>query len=139
MDEPSRTSAIDPVGPVIGAAGADFAVVEWRDDGETSRDFPVAPLHRHRQDHEAWYVLEGRLGFRLDDAELSASSGQVVWAQPGQAHTYWNDGDGSARYLLIASPRVFALIDAIHAASDRTPGGMRQLFDAHDADLLDAP
>ena len=39
-------------------------VAEWVDEGETSRDRPIAPLHLHRSEDEAWFVLEGRLGFR---------------------------------------------------------------------------
>ena len=31
--------------------------------GESSADRPIAPLHRHLADDEAWYVLEGTLGF----------------------------------------------------------------------------
>lgn len=136
MNEPSQTTASDLAAHAVAAAGAEFAVAEWRDDGETSRDVPVAPLHRHRHDHEAWYVLDGRLGFRLDDSEFEATTGQLVWAHPGQAHTYWNAGPEPARYLLIAAPRIFALIDAIHTTSDRSPDAMRRLFDGHEADLL---
>ena len=136
MNELSRAAANDLSTQVIAAAGAGFAMVEWRDDGETSRDYTVAPLHRHRQDHEAWYVRDGRLGFRLDSAQFQATPGQLVWAHPGQVHTYWNAGPGPARYLLIASPRIFTLIDAIHAASDRSSDAMRRLFAAHEADLL---
>jgi hypothetical protein len=38
------------------------SVEEWRDQGETSRERPIAPLHLHRSEDEAWYVLEGALG-----------------------------------------------------------------------------
>ena len=45
---------------------AGMVLVEWSDPGGvTSRDRPIAGLHVHHQDDEAWYVLQGRLGFQL--------------------------------------------------------------------------
>ena len=92
----------------------------------------IAPLHVHHADDEAWYVLAGRLGFRLDDEELSAGPGQAVLASRGVAHTFWNAGDEEARYLLVLTPRIAHLIDAIHA-----PGAdIAAAFAAHDSELL---
>jgi mannose-6-phosphate isomerase-like protein (cupin superfamily) len=47
----------------LGSPEGSFVVQEWRDEGETRRESPVAPLHVHHEEDEAWYVLEGRLGF----------------------------------------------------------------------------
>ena len=54
---------------VDGLAGDDFVLVEW-----TAEVGPhwIAPLHVHHADDEAWYVLEGELGFRLGDEEVIA-------------------------------------------------------------------
>jgi mannose-6-phosphate isomerase-like protein (cupin superfamily) len=43
-------------------------LVEWEASAERIGPLaPVAPLHVHHEDDEAWYVLEGALGFRLAD------------------------------------------------------------------------
>jgi mannose-6-phosphate isomerase-like protein (cupin superfamily) len=118
MDHPLRASA--------------FVVAEWRDRGETSAERPVAPLHVHRRDDEAWYVLEGRLGFRIGEAVLEAGVGEAVLAPKGVAHTYWNAGTGPARYLVVMTPRLAALIEELHE-----PGAdARAVFARHDSELL---
>ena len=94
----------------------------------------IAPLHLHHSDDEAWYVLAGRLGFRLGDEELTAEAGQAVLAPRGVPHTFWNAGQEEARYLLVMMPRIARLIDAIHA-----PGlDLAAEFAAHDSELLPA-
>jgi mannose-6-phosphate isomerase-like protein (cupin superfamily) len=69
----------DPLaGLTIGRKDGTFLVAEWVDEGETSRERPIAPLHLHRSEDEAWYVLEGRLGFRVGEDEVEAGAGGCV-------------------------------------------------------------
>ena len=42
-----------------------FVIADWTDPG-THPGRPIAGLHVHRSDDEAWIVLEGTLGFRVD-------------------------------------------------------------------------
>jgi len=92
----------------------------------------VAPLHRHLEDDEAWYVLEGRLGFCRGGERLLAAAGSAVLVPRGVAHTFWNAGPGRARYLILMSPRVAALVAALHE-----PGAdPRELFPRHASELL---
>jgi uncharacterized cupin superfamily protein len=125
------------VPPLIGdsISGSDFVVAEWVDDGESSAERPIAPLHRHHGDDEAWYVLEGTLGFiRGEEERLEAAAGSAVLVPRGVAHTYWNAGDSRARYLLVMTPRLAALIAALHepGAFDDVHG----LFRRFDSELL---
>lgn len=94
--------------------GSDFTIAEWVDNGETSADRPIAPLHRHLDDDEAWIVLEGRLGFIRGDERLEAGPGAAVLVPRGVAHAFWNAGDEPARYVIVMPPRVAALVAAIH-------------------------
>jgi mannose-6-phosphate isomerase-like protein (cupin superfamily) len=114
--------------------GNDFTLHEWADDGESSAARPIAPLHVHHADDEAWYVLEGVLGFVRGDERLEAPLGAAVLVPRGVAHTYWNAGPGRARYLLVLTPRIAALIAALHEpdAHDDLPG----LFRRFDSELL---
>lgn len=112
--------------------GSGFVLAEWRDGGETSAERPVAPLHVHDEDDEAWYVLEGRLGFRLGDEVVEVGEGEAVLARAGVAHTYWNAGDRPARYLIVMTPRIAALIDELH----RPGANPREVFARHRSTLL---
>ncbi len=62
------------------------------------------PLHRHAHEDEAWYVLEGQLRFRLDDALHRAPAGSFVYVPRGTPHCFQNDGDTPARILVLFTP-----------------------------------
>jgi uncharacterized cupin superfamily protein len=116
-------------GGSLGDPTSDFVIAEWRAEVGTHW---IAPLHVHHADDEAWYVLEGELGFRLGDREIIARAGSAVLASRGTPHTYWNAGDQEARYLLVMTPKIAKLIEAIHE-----PGAdMSREFKAHDSEFL---
>jgi mannose-6-phosphate isomerase-like protein (cupin superfamily) len=95
-------------------AGADFTIAEWIDEGESSAERPIAPRHVHYADDEAWYVLEGTLGFSRGDEQLEAPAGSAVLVPRGVVHTYWNAGGSRCRYLIVLTPRLTALIEGLH-------------------------
>jgi mannose-6-phosphate isomerase-like protein (cupin superfamily) len=123
-------AAAEPLaGRVLG--GTDFVVVEWTDSGGDPR--PLAPLHVHHRDDEAWYVLEGKLGFRLGDEQVEASAGSAVLVPRGRPHTFWNPAPETARYLLIMTPTIYRLIEAVHEPGERD---MAELFRSYDSELV---
>jgi len=128
----------DPLeGETIGHSDGSFLIAEWTDDGKYwGSKNPIAPLHRHLEEDEAWYVLEGRLGFRVAEEVVEVGAGGALLVPKGTAHTYWNASPTPCRYLLIMGPKTHALIGAIHAASDRSPEALRHLFAFHEAELL---
>jgi mannose-6-phosphate isomerase-like protein (cupin superfamily) len=79
------------VPPLLGTTieGTDFVLGDWVDRGETSAERPIAPLHRHFSDDEAWYVLDGALGFVRGDEQLEAPAGSAVLVPRGVAHAFW--------------------------------------------------
>ena len=126
-----------PVGPLssqeLGGADSDFVIVEWSDNGESEWEW-IAPMHIHHSDDEAWYVLEGSLRFRLGEETVEAGPGEAVLAPKGTPHAYGNANRGQrVRYVLVMTPRIRALIDALHA-----PGATDYpaIFRAHDSELL---
>ena len=124
-------------GSVIGSVTDDFVIAEWQDAGGVSPTPRfIAPLHLHRSDDEAWYVLEGVLFVRKGNEDVEVRAGSAILVPRGTPHTYWNPGPERARYLLIMAPRIYRLIQAIHATADRSPDKMRALFDQHDSDLI---
>jgi mannose-6-phosphate isomerase-like protein (cupin superfamily) len=116
-------------GNAIGSLDDNFVIVEWTAE---VGDHWIAPLHVHHEDDEAWYVLSGTLGFRLDDEEVEAHAGSAVLARRGTAHTFWNAGPGEARYLLVMTPRIARLVEEIHS-----PGAdVAAIFAAHKSLLV---
>jgi mannose-6-phosphate isomerase-like protein (cupin superfamily) len=82
----------------------------------------AAPLHRHSNEDEYSFVLEGRMGAQLGDDVVEAGVGDLVFKPRDQWHSFWNAGDEPCRILEIISPsgfeRYFAeLPEAIAAAA----------------------
>lgn len=109
-----------------------FVIVDWTDPG-THPGRQIAGLHLHRSDDEAWIVLAGRLGFRVDDQELEVAAGDSLLVTRGTPHSYWNAAAEPARYLLVMTPQIHRLIEALHAG-DRTD--FATIFEEHDSELL---
>jgi uncharacterized cupin superfamily protein len=110
-----------------------FVIADWTDPG-THPGRPIAGLHLHRADDEAWIVLEGRLGFRVGDAEREVPAGDSLLVPRGTPHSYWNPAPEPARYLLVMTPRIYQLIQALHGG-DRDD--YAQIFQEHESELLD--
>ena len=109
-----------------------FVIVDWTDPG-THPGRPIAGLHLHRSDDEAWLVLQGRLGFRVDDEEREVVAGESLLVTRGTPHSYWNPAPQLARYILVMTPRIHQLIEALHAG-ERTD--FATIFEEHDSELL---
>jgi mannose-6-phosphate isomerase-like protein (cupin superfamily) len=63
----------------------------------------AAPLHRHTNEDEYSYVLEGRLGAKLGEEVVYAEQEALVFKPRDQWHTFWNAGDGPCRIPEIIS------------------------------------
>ena len=90
------------------ASGRSFEIHEWRGSGPPT-------LHVHHADDEAWHVLEGELIFRYSDRTETAGPGTTVFVPAGVAHSYI--AAKGARYLIVLTPRLSALIAALQADS----------------------
>jgi quercetin dioxygenase-like cupin family protein len=62
------------------------------------------PPHIHSREIESFYILEGSLSFWLSDRKFTGSAGCLVIAPPGLTHTFKNEGDATARVLLLITP-----------------------------------
>src|SRR5438045_3917292 len=108
------------VGPADGKAGflGSIGVRFMIDGGEAGDRFSMvehpmspralaAPLHRHHNEDEYSFVIEGRMGALLGDEHLEAGPGDFVFKPRRHWHTFWNAGDEPARILEIISPAGF--------------------------------
>ena len=124
-------------GRTAGSADTQFVIAEWSDLGSPpGPPRPIAPLHVHHEDDEAWYVLEGVLAFQLGDHVVEAMAGTAVFAPRGLAHTYWNPRQEPARYLLIMTPTIRQLIADLHATDDHSAEAMRAIYQRYRSELL---
>lgn len=104
------TVSVADSGERFSATGASFCVQEWRGSGPPT-------LHVHHGDDEAWHVLEGSLHFRFADREIDVGAGGSVFVPAGVAHTYTAT---DARYLIVLTPRIAALIAELQQTRDRS-------------------
>jgi quercetin dioxygenase-like cupin family protein len=118
--------------------GSSISIVEWvAPPARAGEREYVAPFHRHFDDDEAWYVIEGRLGFYLDGEEIEVGPGGAAMARAGVVHTYWNAGTDEARYVLIMNTRIRALIAALHDEKLRAGRTTDEIFQDHRSELVD--
>jgi len=108
------------------AVGNSFEIHEWPGSGPST-------LHVHHSDDEAWHVLEGELTFRYSDRTETVGPGMTVFVPAGVAHTYTAEDD--ARYLIVLTPRLSALIAALHG--DRDPARQHEIYRRFDSELLE--
>lgn len=71
---------------------------------EGGGDRESAPYHMHTTVENVYFVLEGRLGIRLEDRDEFVEAGQGVFIPPDIPHAVWNAGEGEARLLEIYTP-----------------------------------
>jgi len=132
----SSTIATPLAGSVLGPAGSNFVIAEWNDAGAPPGPPRwIAPLHLHRKDDEAWYVVEGTLCVRVGKDVVEARAGSAVFVPRGTVHTYWNPGPGLVRYLIVMTSNIYALIQDIHAMKERSPAALAAVFEQHDSEL----
>jgi quercetin dioxygenase-like cupin family protein len=62
------------------------------------------PLHIHRLEDEAFWVLEGTVRFHVGDEEVTAGPGSYVFAPRDIPHSFIVEGDSAAHMLTLLSP-----------------------------------
>lgn len=115
-------------------AGSRLVVSEWEGDAAV---WPQAPLHLHREDDEAWYVLQGVLRFQVGDEVIRLGPGGSLVVPADTPHTFWIDEGAPARYVIVMTRQIAALIDAIHSAPDRSSVAMAALFERFGSQILE--
>ena len=124
-------------GNLLGTEGGQFVIAEWRDPGGVPGEKRlIAPTHVHHADDEAWYVLEGILMFRIGGEQVEAHAGSAVMVSRGNAHTFWNPSAHPARYVIVMTPNIHRLIQAIHAMPVRSREALAAVFEEHNSTLL---
>ena len=79
--------------------GGAFALVD-----ETARRGESVPLHRHDDDMESFYVLEGELTLFIGEVGTRAPAGTFAHVPGGTVHGFRVESE-TARYLILTTPR----------------------------------
>jgi quercetin dioxygenase-like cupin family protein len=79
------------------------------------------PLHVHRREDEAFYVIEGEIRFRRAQEEFVVGPGSWVWGPRDIPHTFKVESEHARALILI------------------TPGGFERMFEAGGVPLIHSP
>jgi quercetin dioxygenase-like cupin family protein len=71
----------------------------------------MPPSHRHGGNEEAYFVLEGRVEFRVEGDVFEGAPGTFVLVPVGESHTFGNTGDEPARVLVLHAPALDAYFE----------------------------
>lgn len=104
---------------------------------------PGPPLHRHRELHDAFYVLEGELTVHVQGETRVVGAGSFACFPPGVAHTFSNPGDAPVRFLNLNTPAGWEdyMRDLATAARSgpMTPERIAGVAAAYDIEVVSAP
>ena len=62
------------------------------------------PLHIHRREDEAFFIIEGRVRFQVGEQEIVAEAGSFVFAPRDVPHSFIVESDAPAHVLTLLSP-----------------------------------
>jgi quercetin dioxygenase-like cupin family protein len=97
--------------------GGAFSMID-----ERAKRGEAIPLHRHREDPESFYVLEGEIMlFINNEPGVRAGAGTFAHIPGGTVHGFRVESD-TARYLILTTPRHGEFYRAISHPS--RPGGL---------------
>jgi mannose-6-phosphate isomerase-like protein (cupin superfamily) len=65
------------------------------------------PLHTHKNEDEAFYILDGEFQVVANERELTVESGGFIYLPKGTFHRFRNVGDKHAKLLLLFTPAGF--------------------------------
>jgi quercetin dioxygenase-like cupin family protein len=95
---PARLAIVEPHGPDAGltpgftastrltaADTGSISIVE-----HTFAPGVLVPPHRHTHEDEISYVIDGEIGFRSGDREVSLRAGGYIVKPRGELHAMWN-------------------------------------------------
>ena len=59
--------------------------------------------HKHKQAEEIYFVVEGKLQFKLEDEVIEADAGTVIRVPPHVVRSVWNDEPEDAVVIIVSN------------------------------------
>ncbi len=106
--------------------GGQFAVAQL---SEIPPHTLAAPLHRHQNEDEYTYVVDGTLGTMAGDEVVEAEPGTWLIKPRREWHTFWNGGETPAHVIEIVSPAGF---ESYFDEVDQADGDLDKLSQIND-------
>jgi mannose-6-phosphate isomerase-like protein (cupin superfamily) len=90
------------------------------------------PPHWHRDEDEAFYVLEGQFTFSVGDQHFMAPAGAFAFVPRRTMHAFTNSGQEQGRMLITVTPgtgheRLLRAVEALTKQSGHQPEGAQLL------------
>jgi mannose-6-phosphate isomerase-like protein (cupin superfamily) len=110
--------------------------------GEASVEpgFSGPPLHRHRELHDMFYILEGSLSVTVDDETLELEAGSFACVPPGTPHTFANTSDQPVRFLNFNTPagweNYMRDLGELLSSGDATPEAIGTIASRYDFEVV---
>jgi mannose-6-phosphate isomerase-like protein (cupin superfamily) len=92
-------------------SAGDFSLMERTVPPRGRRPLP----HRHVNCSEAFWVLDGTITFVVDGEEQRGGRDDFLLVPRGASHTFGNDGDETARLLVLHAPAMDAYFAELEA------------------------
>jgi quercetin dioxygenase-like cupin family protein len=109
---------------------ADFVVRRW---DLTPYPGDMAPPHIHHKGDEAFCVIEGALEVLVGDKRERLGPGDYLVVPAGTVHTFATVDDQPARVLVVMTPQIDALVQALHSPD---AGDWDDIWERHDSELV---
>jgi uncharacterized cupin superfamily protein len=61
--------------------------------------------HRHEEQEEIFYVVEGTTTFETDSGDVGVAAGEAIRFEPGEWQQGWNSGDNTVIAIAIGAPQ----------------------------------
>ncbi|KQZ89192.1 hypothetical protein ASD62_07615 [Phycicoccus sp. Root563] len=85
----------------------------------------ATPLHRHTNEAEGFYLLDGSMTYRAGDEVFELGAGDLIWLPAGIPHAFRVTGEQAVRFVGLSDPgHLFDLYPEVGlpAAERRLPG-----------------
>lgn len=92
--------------------------------------------HRHADQEEVFYVIEGTATFETDDEEVGVGSGEAIYFAPGEWQQGWNRTDGRIVAIALGAPRDAGGVDIERDCEDCGGDTRQEVVPAEEADAL---
>ncbi len=92
-----------------------------------------APPHIHHGGDEAFCVVEGQLEVLVGDERQLLGPGDVAYVPAGTVHTFATKGSEVSRVIVIMTPQIDALVQALHQPHD---GDWADVWARHNSEVV---